>query len=356
MSYLKLNIDRENISTLLNGFCDTSIHNPKLSSKFVRSGQEQQFTINGTHEGKEKEIKIAFILNQDGSTSINYKMGKFHNISQQIADFVCENGVSDNRNNSISSINAVKKEDFDFVLENLKIDYHSLTIEEKEIPHGIQKKIKIVSGEQVTFNYYETNTLLITGRPLLLHNSTLNYFTDLNYLKPIEIFDNTVKYYQIKITFDEYEDELKKRLPNAYEHIPDNVKALLLSSIILEKIEIDLPDYSCFVFNILKAIEGIMKHLLFEKGIVIERAFDIFKNKIEPVKIKDSINKTISCANTTLVIENFYEYYKKERHTLFHTEYLDIATRLVEKREDAIDILNNSLNLINDSYHNLINL
>ena len=199
MSYLKLNIDRQNILNLLKGFCGPSINNPTLSSKIVRNGNEEQFTINGTHEGKEKEIKISFISNQDGSTSINYKMGKFQNISQQIADFVIANGVFDSRNNSISSLNAVLKEDFDFVLENLKIDYQSLIIEEKEIPHGIQKKIKIVSGEQVIFNYYETNTLLITGRPLLLHSSTLNYFADLNYLKPVEIFDSAVKYYQIKI-------------------------------------------------------------------------------------------------------------------------------------------------------------
>jgi hypothetical protein len=355
MSYSKLNIDRKNISALLNGFCDISIHNPILSSKFVRNGQEQQFTVNGHHDGEKKEIKISFISNLNGSTSINYKIGKFHDIGKQMADFVRENGVTDNRKNSITSIHSVAKGDFDFVLENLKIDYQYLTVGEKEIPYGIQKKINISTGEQIIFNYYESNTLTISGIPLLLHNSALNYFTELNYLKPIERIDSTVKYYQIKTTFSDFERELKDRLPIAYEHIPSNVKAFLLSSIILEKIDIDLPDYSCFAFNILKAIEGIMKHLLFEKGIVINRAFDIFKNNIEPVRIKESTNKTISCPKTTLVIENFYEYYKKERHSLFHSEYIDVTTRLVEKREDVIDILNNSLNLINDSYDNLIN-
>jgi hypothetical protein len=355
MSYLKLNIDRQNILNLLKGFCGPSINNPTLSSKIVRNGNEEQFTINGAHEGKEKEIKISFISNQDGSTSINYKMGKFQNISQQIADFVVANGVLDNRNNSISSLNAVLKEDFDFVLENLKIDYQSLIIEEKEIPHGIQKKIKIVSGEQVIFNYYETNTLLITGRPLLLHSSTLNYFTDLNYLKPVEIFDSAVQYYQINITFDVYEKELKNKLPAAYEHLPDNIKALIVSGLILEKIEIDLPDYSGYVFYILKAIEGIMKHLLFEKGINIDRTFNIFKDNIEPSKLKNATSIKINCGKTALVIENLYDFYKKERHTLFHTEFLDVSTRILEKREFAIDILNKSLNLINNSYHNLFN-
>lgn len=355
MSYLKLNLNRANIPVLLKQFCENSIPNSILSSKPVRKGQEEQFTISSTNEGQTKEIKISFISNKDGSTSINYKMGNFHNLSQEIADFVRENGVLDNRNNSISSLNAVKKDDFDFVIENLKSDYESLTIEEREIPFGIQKKIKIDSGEQVIFNYYETNTLSITGRPLLLHNATLNYFTDLNYLKHVEIFDTTIKYYQIKITVEEYEEELRNRLPIAFEHLPENIRALILSGIIIEKIEIDLPDFSGYVFYILKAIEGIMKHLLFEKGITIDKTFNIFKDNIEPVKIKNSINISIACPKTTQVIENMYEYYRKERHTLFHTEFLDVSTRRLENREDAMDILNNSLNLINDSYLYLLN-
>ena len=128
-----------------------------------------------------------------------------------------------------------------------------------------------------------------------------------------------------------------------------------MSGLILEKIEIDLPDYSGYVFYVLKAIEGIMKHLLFEKGINIDRTFNVFKDNIEPFKLKNAINIKINCGKTTLVIENLYDFYKKERHTLFHTEFLDVSTRILEKREFAIDILNNSLNLINDSYHNLFN-
>jgi hypothetical protein len=353
MSYLKLNLDREYIPTLVTQFCDNSILNSKISSKKVRAGQEEQYIINGTHEGEDKEIKISFISNQNGSTSINFKMGKFQSIGQQIADFICIRGVIDSRSNSISTLNAVKNEDFKFVIQNLAVDFNSLTLEEKKIPHGTQSIIQINTGEKIIFNYFETNTLTITGRPLLLHSSALNYFIELNYLKPIERFATSVQYYQIKTTFDKFEEELKARLPLAYAYLPDNIKTFILSAIILEKIEVDLPDYSCFAFNILKAIEGLMKHLLFEKEIIIDRAFDIFKKDIAPVKIRDNINIILGSSRSQ-IIEALYELYKKDRHTLFHTEYLDISTRIIEKREFAIDILNNSLNLINDSYQNLL--
>lgn len=355
MPYTKLNLVRTNIPELVENCCRKTIADMKITTKKVRKGLEEQYIISGTYEGRVKEVKISFISNNNGSTTINYKMGKSQDISQGIADYVKSHGVADNRDNASNSISNVKNDDFNVVLECLEEDYQSLTVEQKEISHGIQKKVQINTGEQVVFNYYENNTLTITGRPLLLHNSALNYFTDLEYLKPVERFDSAVQYYQIKTKYDEFEKELINRVPIAYEHLPENVKALILSGIILEKIEVDLPDYSSFTFNVLKAIEGLMKHLLFVKGVTIERSFNIFKKDIEPVQIKESIAETLSCEKTVQIIEGLYEFYKKERHTIFHTEFLDVSTRIIDKREDAIEILNNSLILINDSYNTLLN-
>ncbi|SNR71848.1 RNase LS family HEPN domain-containing protein [Flavobacterium sp. ov086] len=354
MPFTKLNLNRNDIGLLVNRYCQESLVDYKIDSKKVRHGLEEQFIIIGNHGGKTKEVRISFISNNNGSTTINYKMGKAQDVSSEIAHFVKEKGVTDNRENSISSISNVNIDDFKTVIECLGIDYQTLTIEDKEIPYGIQKKIVIETGEQVVFNYYETNTLTITGRPLLLHNSTINYFTELNYLKPEHRFDTAIQYYQIQTKYEDYENELKARIPLAYDHLPENIKALILSAIILEKIEIDLPDHSSFAFNILKALEGLMKHLLFLKGVSIDRNFDIFKKDIEPVEIRDSKKQIIGCAKTVVVIEKLYEYYKKERHTIFHTEYIDLTTRIIEKREDAIEILNNSLALINDSYNTLL--
>ena len=354
MTYKKLNIERDKIQPLVSEFCNSTIKDFNISSKLVRKGQEEQFTVSGIYQGSKKEVKISFISNQEGSTTINYKMGKSQDVSKKIADFICEKAITDNRDCSISSLNGVSSEDFELVIESLQADYESFEVENNTIDHGIQKKVKINTGENIIFNYYNTGTLTITGRPLLFHSSALNYFTELNYLKPAERFNTTVKYYQIDTKYTEFEQELINRLPNAFHHIPENIKSLILSGVILEKIEVDLPDYSSFAFNVLKALEGLMKHILFEKGITIERSFNIFKKDSEPVEIRDSISNTISCSKTNQVIENTYEFYKRERHTLFHTEYLDISTRIIENREDALEILNNALSLIDDSYNILL--
>jgi hypothetical protein len=355
MTYNKLNIERSKISPLLSEFCGNTIADCNISSKLVRKGQEEQFTVSGICDGSKKEVKISFISNQEGTTTINYKMGKSQDISKRIADFICEKAIVDNRKYSISTLNAVKSEDLDLVIEYLQSDYDSFELLSTDIQHGIQKKVKIDTGENITFNYYNTGTLTITGRPLLFHNSALNYFTELKYLKPVHRFDSTVQYYQIQTKYSDFEQELINRLPNAYHHLPENIKALVLSGVILEKIEIDLPDYSSFAFNVLKSIEGLMKHLLFEKGINIERSFDIFKKDSEPVVLKTAISNTINCNKTNEVIQETYEFYKKERHTLFHTEYLDVSTRIVEKREDALEILNNALAVIDDAYNKILN-
>lgn len=355
MPFTKLNLDRTNITGLVNQYCQNCITDYRVDTKKVRLGLEEQYLIKGTYKGQMKEIKISFISNQNGSTTINYKMGKSKDISHEIASFIKDNGVTDKRNNSISSLSNVNNDDFNTVLEFLGADYNTLKIDEKAINHGIQKKISIDTGEQIVFNYYENSTLTITGRPLLLHSSTLNYFTDLKYLKPEHRFDSAVKYYHIETKYGEYKKELSEKIPLAYEHLPENVKSLILSGIILEKIEVDLPDYSSFVFSVLKSIEGLMKHFLFEKGITIDRNFDLFKKDIEPVEIRDSKKTIISCDKTVEIIEELYEFYKKERHTIFHTEFLDVSTRIIDKREDAIEILNNSLVLINNSYKTLLN-
>lgn len=355
MPFTKLNIDRENITELINEYCQDCILDYKVNTKKVRSGLEEQYLIKGTHEGKTKEVKISFISNKNGSTTINYKMGKSQDVSHEIASFIKDKGVSDSRNNSISSLSNVNSKDFDTVIEFLEADYDTLKIDEKAINHGVQKKITIDTGEQIIFNYYESSTLTITGRPLLLHSSTINYFTDLKYLKPEHRFDSAAKYYHIKTKYDEYKKELSEKIPLAYEHLPENIKALILSGLILEKIEIELPDYSSFAFSLLKSLEGLMKHFLFEKGITIDRSFDLFKKDIEPVEMRDSKKVIISCSKTVEVIEKLYEFYKKERHTIFHTEFLDVSTRIIDKREDAIEILNNSLVLINNSYNTLLN-
>lgn len=355
MTYNRLNIERSKISQLLSEFCGNTIADCNISSKLVRKGQEEQFTVSGTCDGSKKEVKISFISNQEGTTTINYKMGKSQDISKRIADFICEKAIVDNRNYSISTLNAVKSEDFDLVIESLQSDYDSFELQSTDIQHGIQKKVKIDTGENITFNYYNTGTLTITGRPLLFHNSALNYFTELKYLKPIHRFDSTVQYYHIETKYSDFEQELRNRLPNAYHHLPENIKALVLSGVILEKIEIDLPDYSSFAFNVLKAIEGLMKHLLFEKGITIERSFDVFKKDLEPVELKVAISNTINCQKTNEVVQDTYEFYKKERHTLFHTEYLDVSTRIVERREDALEILNDALAVIDDAYNKILN-
>jgi len=355
MTYKKLNIDRKKIAPLLEEYCKKEIEDVSIACKTVRKGQEEQFIINGTLGKLKKEIKISFISNQEGSTTINYKMGKSQDISQKLANFICENGIIDSRNYSIYSLNGVSLEDFELVINSLETDFESIETSNKNIEHGIQKKLKIQSGEAITFNYYNNGSLTITGRPLLFHSSALNYFTELDYIKPSQRFESTVQYYHIDTKFSEFEIELNRRLPVSFQHLPENIKALILSGVILEKIEVDLPDYSTFTFNALKAIEGLMKHLLFEKGIIIERSFDIFKKDIEPVEIKTSISTNINCIKTNEVIEKLYEFYKKERHTLFHTEYIDVATRIIDKREDAVEILNESLLLIDDSYNILLN-
>ncbi|MDE7310879.1 MAG: viroplasmin family protein [Eubacterium sp.] len=53
----------------------------------------------------------------------------------------------------------------------------------------------------------------------------------------------------------------------------DTILKLLSPSVSLRKVNIDLEDYSCYTFPVLRALEGYIKYLFGLKGIVIGNTF-----------------------------------------------------------------------------------
>ena len=49
-------------------------------------------------------------------------------------------------------------------------------------------------------------------------------------------------------------------------------------------------------------------------------------------------------------IEKAYNYFSSERHTLFHVDSMTDATRIIDTREKAENIIDNVINIINETY------
>lgn len=123
-------------------------------------------------------------------------------------------------------------------------------------------------------------------------------------------------------------------------------------------IEKEIEDYSCFTFPALRALEGYLKYLLAEKNIVIDE-----KHNFGTVFNQDASGKAIviqkhvtniADADYVEALEDVYNYFKANRHVIFHVDQILIVTKVIENKQEAISIINEVAALIEHTYKKAI--
>lgn len=152
---------------------------------------------------------------------------------------------------------------------------------------------------------------------------------------------------------------MSEMMPMAYAGNVDPVIWKLFSpSVTLDDVEKEFEDYSCFTFPALRALEGYLKYLLSEKNIVIDET-----HNFGTVFNKDSNDKAIvipkyvtAIANNDYVeaLEEIYNYFKANRHVIFHVDQILITTKIIEDKQEAISIINDVAALIERTYKKII--
>jgi hypothetical protein len=132
------------------------------------------------------------------------------------------------------------------------------------IQHARQYKITGKQSDTLTFNLYNSKKLLIQGKPLLLYSETIEILSELFDYR--DIINAQLKTVQINITVDEVVSELKVLMPNSYRFIGDKLISIISPALALNKLDIDLNDYSCFAFPALRGLEGYIKILFSNKA------------------------------------------------------------------------------------------
>ena len=131
---------------------------------------------------------------------------------------------------------------------------------------------------------------------------------------------------------------------------PENIKRLVRQSIINLSYFVEGEDYSQYVFPALKALEGHMKYLFDKAGVTIisKQGFCHFE--------KDAANNAyylpasvISDSVLRNKLNEYYNFYNKTRHTIFH--FGDIiggtdSTRMIERKNDADVLIKKCLSYI----------
>ncbi len=148
-------------------------------------------------------------------------------------------------------------------------------------------------------------------------------------------------------------------IPNAYDKLDEEIKKILSPSISLSNSNIEVEEYSCYVFPVLKGLEALLLKLLLNKSILIDHAAPkgsgkyknfgaIFEkdNNSQIFKLRSNFKNIISDSVYELCVEDIYNYIVGSRHVYFHANQILMLTRMIFDKSEADAILSDVFELI----------
>lgn len=214
-------------------------------------------------------------------------------------------------------------------------------------------------GDKLTLHAYSNHRIMVQGKPLYLYNEFLSYVSYSPKVEMNDIIKATNEFVDTNTDVDEARNKMSEMMPMAYAGEVDPVIWKLFSpSVALSDIEKEIEDYSCFTFPALRALEGYLKYLLAEKNIVIDE-----KHNFGTVFNQDASGKAIviqkhvtniADADYVEALEDVYNYFKANRHVIFHVDQILIVTKVIENKQEAISIINEVAALIERTYKKAI--
>ncbi|MEH2397211.1 type II toxin-antitoxin system RnlA family toxin [Nostoc sp.] len=311
------------------------------------------------------DVMVDFILIQNGTTTIHTKIGKYVDKGEQLALYLKDKLVGDHRKAISVSVRNINQDTFNLLLEfleELKNEDSDVTeISVARISEALtNKSIKVTSkyNDSLTLTHYQsTNTLLIQGKPLYGYYQVsyfLAQFTDLNgFLEIVYKGEETPN--TIDVDENTIETELKALLPNAYSNVGEGILTMLRTSYTLKDISIPLPDYSCYVFPALRALEGVMRRLLFNEGYSIEDNNNSFGgifygDSRTNYLVRNDFKQEIGNSKICNALEICYTYFVQQRHELFHANDFTDSSKFISTQEQANQIIEKVVKIIDTAY------
>jgi hypothetical protein len=349
--FKKLNLDRSKIDGCIKDFCGNHFRDFEYDGiVHVNNNLYRSELI-----GDGKAVTIDFYYNQDGTTSVNPAVGKNKDISMALALYIRDQAgnLSDKKNSSYS-VPRMNKDDVDLLIEYLR-DLEGVQC----IGHDVTNTYALYRfqssfGDRITLKYYTNQTLQVQGKPLFLYQEVTCFLAE--FYPFDQVVSTQAEYFHVPVRAEEVKEDLDQALKYSKEFLGEKLIKILTPSLVFKNIDIELDDYSSFVFPVLRALEGYIKLLFRSKNIRIpKKGFDDviqcpFGMRFE---LREHVREQIACQATCDAIERAYNYYHENRHGLFHVDQIPEMSRLVENKRDAVRIINKTLEIIEETYRTL---
>jgi len=340
------------------------INREEIGTSILKIGQEQWETFEASELVKtgnqyrcqivadEKNAILDFYFNGDGSTTIS-PTGTNTDISLMIKTILEErctySNDIDGKTYSFKKLPTEWSGKLIQYLTSLVKDAPAFSKVETQPIHEVYKFTSSI-GDTLVINIYTNGTITLQGKPAYLYSEAISFLSYCESVSVDDIVDTINNLHNVDVKTEDVRSEMAVLLPRSYRNLDEMVLKLLSPSISLRKIKMPLEDYSCYAFPALRALEGYIKYLFGMKSIVIGHTFyRIFDNGVLVADIASSLNDTVFQQE----VERLYNYLVNNRHVIFHTEQVLIGTTILEDKQEADEIVNSVLNLIETSYINI---
>ena len=323
-TYSGMNLCRESIGNYVMAFCKEN----GLGHELVDRSPSCKRVIFGKVGGVSATVDL--FLNNNGTTTVHYKIGKNQELGLLLAEYL--KGTIDPA--EFETVNLVLTsifdDDVDLVFSGIDRQDFSVNEKSRRDSSVCWEIISTQFSDRLVVTYHaSTHKLQLQGRPLSCYKAFVYCLAEVLDKTGLEKVltrcgddDHRVSYVQESVA----ETGLKAVMGNAYEKMDDVSKRLLLSGLCVKLASPELPDYSLLLYPELRVLEGAMKRLLSKLGINVQyesvgRAFE----KVDGVYVL-----TVPAdPRERAALEKGYCFYRKERHTLFHSNIVPVMNRVI---------------------------
>lgn len=289
----------------------------------------------------EKPARLHVHIRNDGSTTLNAKVGANQALSQLVGEHIaeaCKKAEFKQRQLGLASISTKHWKE---LLAHLETEC-KFTVTQEALDHAERYRVKKGPGDEVNIHRYTTSVFLMQGKCREVYGAVAAALCALLPNKR-ELVDAQLKSLDVEgVKADDLIKELGQRVPNAMVWLDDVGSAIIAPCLALTKFKIDLPDYSAFAYPALRGLEYYMKAIMAKYKYPVKNEVG-FGNFFAGASLKASVRAAMGAKETYEAVEISYALYNKHRHGLFHADANPMFSRTIDTQAEATAIVDEVL-------------
>jgi hypothetical protein len=329
-SFGNLSLNRDKIVPCLAAFGAEDV-----SLKTVK--EDKQYHCVGKHDGEAFLINI--YANKDGTTTLGFASGGNRDLFEVLATEVKEKCVYSNKARFDTSLpkmdsNLLKK------LTDFLSQAEVRPVQSESAANYELTRYQGKNGDVVTVKQYSNGTVQFQGKYAQVASLVMDFLQ--NELSLTAFVEQQIAVCKVDIKAKDIVDELKARFPATFDFADEKVRKQFSAALTLQKLNIELEDYSSVAFPALRGLEGIIKQMLFAAGFTPapkDAVGQYFEQPIVGKWLLTPTNAAHAGTGWAAQLSNAYTEYYRHRHPLFHMESMVETTKIVASIKDACQIV-----------------